>query len=140
MKRLLMFAVILAFTTAVHAAKIVKEKMTSAGAERTYYLFVPDQVKDNPPPLVILLHGSGRYGRILVEHWESIAKKEGIILAGPDATVSQGWSNRDDGPLLFRDLVDALRGRGARVETGRFGATMTVTSSNDGPFTVIVEI
>lgn len=37
-------------------------------------------------------------------------------------------------------VVDALRERGARVETGRFGAAMTVTSSNDGPFTVIVEI
>jgi D-tyrosyl-tRNA(Tyr) deacylase len=37
-------------------------------------------------------------------------------------------------------VVDALRARGARVETGCFGAAMTVTSTNDGPFTVIVEI
>lgn len=37
-------------------------------------------------------------------------------------------------------VVDTLRARGARVETGRFGATMTVTSVNDGPFTVIVEL
>lgn len=37
-------------------------------------------------------------------------------------------------------VVDALRTRGARVETGRFGAAMTVASANDGPFTVIVEI
>jgi D-aminoacyl-tRNA deacylase len=37
-------------------------------------------------------------------------------------------------------VVDALRARGARVETGRFGALMTVVSANDGPFTVIVEI
>jgi D-tyrosyl-tRNA(Tyr) deacylase len=37
-------------------------------------------------------------------------------------------------------VVDALRARGARVETGRFGATMTVVSANDGPFTVIVEL
>lgn len=41
---------------------------------------------------------------------------------------------------LVDAVVEALRARGARVETGRFGATMTVTSSNDGPFTVIVEI
>jgi D-tyrosyl-tRNA(Tyr) deacylase len=37
-------------------------------------------------------------------------------------------------------VVAALRTRGARVETGRFGATMTVASENDGPFTVIVEV
>lgn len=47
-------------------------------------------------------------------------------------------------PEVAEPLVDAviaaLRARGARVETGRFGAAMTVTSSNDGPFTVIVEV
>jgi D-aminoacyl-tRNA deacylase len=41
-------------------------------------------------------------------------------------------------------LVDAtaaaLRGLGARVETGRFGAQMKVALVNDGPFTVIIEI
>jgi poly(3-hydroxybutyrate) depolymerase len=111
MKRITTFAVIAASVTLVHAAKIVKETMTSAGASRTYYLYVPDQVKENPPPLVILLHGSGRDGRILVEHWESLAKKDGILLAGPDATVRAGWSNTTDGPLLFRDIVDTLRGK-----------------------------
>ncbi|HEY7501436.1 MAG TPA: PHB depolymerase family esterase [Vicinamibacterales bacterium] len=95
----------------LHAAKITKETMSSSGKDRSYYLFVPDSVKDNPPPLVILLHGSGRDGRILVEHWESIAKREGIILAGPDATVREGWSNRDDGPLLFRHIVETLRAK-----------------------------
>jgi D-tyrosyl-tRNA(Tyr) deacylase len=37
-------------------------------------------------------------------------------------------------------VVAALRTRGAHVATGRFRATMTVVSENDGPFTVIVEI
>jgi D-tyrosyl-tRNA(Tyr) deacylase len=47
-------------------------------------------------------------------------------------------------PEVAEPLVDAvvaaLRTRGARVETGRFGAMMTVRSENDGPFTVIVEV
>lgn len=47
-------------------------------------------------------------------------------------------------PEVAEPLVDAvvadLRGRGAHVETGRFGAAMTVVSENDGPFTVIVEV
>jgi D-tyrosyl-tRNA(Tyr) deacylase len=36
-------------------------------------------------------------------------------------------------------LVAALRRRGAPVEEGTFGADMRVVSSNDGPFTVLVE-
>ncbi|MEQ3552430.1 D-aminoacyl-tRNA deacylase [Pseudonocardia nematodicida] len=36
-------------------------------------------------------------------------------------------------------VVAALRGRGAHVETGEFGAMMEVGSVNDGPFTVLVE-
>jgi D-tyrosyl-tRNA(Tyr) deacylase len=47
-------------------------------------------------------------------------------------------------PELAEPLVDAvvaeLRSRGATVRTGRFGATMTVRSDNDGPFTVLVEL
>lgn len=53
------------------------------------------------------------------------------------------WTNAAR-PEVAEPLVDAvvaaLRARGAHVETGRFGAAMTVTSSNDGPFTVIVEL
>lgn len=41
---------------------------------------------------------------------------------------------------LVRAVVDELRGRGARVSTGRFGAMMAVRSVNDGPFTVLVEV
>lgn len=41
---------------------------------------------------------------------------------------------------LVEKVVTELRGRGARVATGRFGAMMAVTSVNDGPFTVIVEV
>ena len=37
------------------------------------------------------------------------------------------------------EVVAALRRRGAPVEEGKFGADMRVVSSNDGPFTVLVE-
>jgi D-tyrosyl-tRNA(Tyr) deacylase len=47
-------------------------------------------------------------------------------------------------PERARPLVDAvvgaLRGRGASVATGVFGAAMAVESVNNGPFTVIVEV
>jgi D-tyrosyl-tRNA(Tyr) deacylase len=47
-------------------------------------------------------------------------------------------------PEVAAPLVDAvvaeLRGRGATVATGVFGAQMAVASVNDGPFTVLVEV
>ena len=41
---------------------------------------------------------------------------------------------------LVDAVVAALRDRGARVETGVFGAAMKVASVNDGPFTVLVDL
>ncbi|AEA25181.1 D-aminoacyl-tRNA deacylase [Pseudonocardia benzenivorans] len=41
---------------------------------------------------------------------------------------------------LVEAVVAELRGRGATVATGVFGAMMEVESVNDGPFTVLVEV
>ena len=41
---------------------------------------------------------------------------------------------------LVAAVVEDLRGRGATVATGVFGAEMAVESVNDGPFTVLVEV
>lgn len=40
---------------------------------------------------------------------------------------------------LVEALVDALRTRGAQVETGIFGATMSVSLVNDGPVTIVID-
>ena len=40
---------------------------------------------------------------------------------------------------IFDALVRALRERGVRVETGRFGAMMEVELVNDGPVTLVLE-
>ena len=53
------------------------------------------------------------------------------------------WGAAAPGPVaepLVDAVVDALRGRGAQVETGRFGAMMEVALVNDGPFTVLLEV
>ncbi|MBM9467125.1 D-aminoacyl-tRNA deacylase [Nakamurella leprariae] len=41
---------------------------------------------------------------------------------------------------LIEELVAELQRRGAAVAIGRFGAQMEVSSVNDGPFTVLVEL
>ncbi|MBB2986750.1 D-aminoacyl-tRNA deacylase [Terracoccus luteus] len=52
------------------------------------------------------------------------------------------WSAAAPGEVaepLVDALVDALRTRGLEVATGRFGAMMSVTLENDGPFTLVVD-
>ena len=53
------------------------------------------------------------------------------------------WTAAAPGPVA-EPLVDEVRAQlealGARVETGRFGASMRVSLTNDGPFTVLVEV
>ena len=41
---------------------------------------------------------------------------------------------------LVDEVADALRALGAEVHTGRFGADMRVSLTNDGPFTVLLKV
>src|SRR5215472_17630989 len=53
------------------------------------------------------------------------------------------WQGAAPGPVaepLVDAVVSSLRGLGARVETGVFGADMEVSLVNDGPVTLIVEL
>ena len=52
------------------------------------------------------------------------------------------WDAAAPGPIaepLVDAFAQALRDAGARVETGRFGADMQVTFTNDGPITIILD-
>lgn len=89
---------------------ITKELITANGKARAYYLYVPATLAaGTPAPLIVTLHGSGRNGITLVEKWKDYAKKEGIIVAGPDASNAAGWSAPQDGPDYLRDLVEELK-------------------------------
>ncbi|OLL71028.1 D-tyrosyl-tRNA(Tyr) deacylase [Pseudonocardia sp. Ae168_Ps1] len=78
---------------------------------------------DSGAPLLVVsqftLHGETRKGRR--PSWSAAARPE------------------DAAPVVDA-VVAELRGRGATVETGEFGADMAVESVNDGPFTVLVEV
>ena len=84
--------VLLAPAPAAAKDEITKELITR-GKTRAYYLYVPSTIApETKAPLIVMLHGSGRNGITLVEKWKDYAKKEGIILAGPDASNQRGWS------------------------------------------------
>lgn len=110
MKRLILLFGLLWVSIPASAQQVQKEITNLGGKARAYYLFVPDKLtKDPPAPLLVLLHGSGRNGFSLVDKWKDLAKKEGIILVGPDALNSQGWSSPIDGPDFLRDLITELQ-------------------------------
>lgn len=51
-----------------------------------------------------------------------------------------GAARPEQAEPIVNEVVEELRQRSARVETGRFAETMTVESANDGPFTVLVDV
>ena len=99
---------LVSFISAQAKDDVTKERMKSNGKTRVYYLYVPSTVK-SPAPLIITLHGSNRTGVTLVEKWKDYAKKEGIILAGPDSTNLAMWSSPQDGPDFLYELVEELK-------------------------------
>lgn len=112
MRRAIFLFALLLFILYVPAAaqSIERRTISSQGSNRTYYLFVPRSVRaETPAPLLLLLHGSGRNGRSLVERWKELAEREGIILAGPDASDPAQWRVPEDGPDFLRELIDALK-------------------------------
>jgi len=115
MKYSTLFLIALMFVplqTAAADDKVVRDSIVSQNKNRTLYLFVPGSVKSGTPaPLIVLLHGSGRNGLSLVDKWKDLAKKEGIILVGPDSLDTSRWSSPVDGPDFLRDVVENIKSK-----------------------------
>ena len=107
---LALLVLLICVSSALAKDDITKELITSRGKTRAYYLYVPSTVK-GPAPLIVMLHGSNRTGVTLVEKWKDYAKKENIIIVGPDATNLRGWGSPQDGPDYLRDLVEELKSK-----------------------------
>jgi poly(3-hydroxybutyrate) depolymerase len=86
-----------------------------AGKSRTYYSFVPEA--QGPLPLVLLLHGSGRNGKIMVDAWKDLASREHFILAAPDSFDSSNWDFEADPPAFFHAVVEQVKAKHAVDES-----------------------
>lgn len=75
-----------------------------AGAERRYYLLPAQGTGSGLPPLVLLLHGSGRDGRAMLDMWQGVAG-QGAMLLAPDARDLRGWNPAEDGPAFLTALL-----------------------------------
>ncbi len=78
--------------------------MDVQGEERSYYLYVPKSYNGQKMPALVLLHGDKRTGVSMIEHWRSIAEREGIILIAPNGK-NQTWSEANDGSVFFVTLI-----------------------------------
>lgn len=77
------------------------------GAPRTWYEFVPEQIRGTSEavPLVIYLHGINCCGLYGAEQsmWSAIAEREGFVTVFPDASIEMRWNVWDD-PRLPSDM------------------------------------
>lgn len=94
------------------ANRFVPRSFTFAGKARRFYVLAPGALTAGQalPPLVLLLHGSGRDGRAMLDMWQAIAG-QGAVLLAPDALDPRGWSAAEDGP----DFMAALLTEAARI-------------------------
>jgi poly(3-hydroxybutyrate) depolymerase len=82
-----------------------------AGKSRTYYVFIPDN--SGPLPVVLLLHGSGRSGQVMVDAWSNLASSKSFIVVAPNSDDSSGWSMKSDSPAFFHAVIDQVKARHA---------------------------
>ncbi len=96
--------------SAARAADPEKRSIQYRDRERTYWLLVPETaVGSGPRPLLVLLHGSGRDGMSLMERWQQLAAREGVVVAAPESLDPRVWIAPADGPDLLRDIVERVR-------------------------------
>jgi poly(3-hydroxybutyrate) depolymerase len=76
---------------------------------RSYVLFEPE-THDDVPPLLLLLHGSGRRGDSLIKPWKKLAEAEGVVLVAPNSADPMEWSPYEDSPSFFRAVLDHVEG------------------------------
>lgn len=73
------------------------------GAERRWHWITP--AGDAPAPTVILLHGSERTGRAMLDMLKGMARN-GFFLIAPDSADPKGWSSASDGPDFLAALLE----------------------------------
>ncbi len=92
--------------------KSQKETLTFGPESRTYYVFAPSGLAD-PSPLLILLHGSGQDSTSLVDAWQELAQREGIILVAPDSSDPAEWDYRKDSPDFLHAVITEVESKHA---------------------------
>jgi polyhydroxybutyrate depolymerase len=112
-------------TTGVYAQPQVgfsEHSMTSAGAQRSYLLYVPQSYSGQPAALVFSFHGSGSYPQNQVDTsgFDRLAEEHGFIAVFPAGEFTNSVSARSwnanveagvDDVQFTRDMIDEISGQ-----------------------------
>jgi poly(3-hydroxybutyrate) depolymerase len=99
---------LLTLGVAQNDAKPQKETVAFGGENRSYSVFVPTGLTA-PAPLLLLLHGSGEDSVSLIDGWQELGQKEGIILVAPDSINPPAWDYREDSPDFLHAIVESVK-------------------------------
>jgi poly(3-hydroxybutyrate) depolymerase len=86
-----------------------KEALEIAGTKHDYFVFAPNTAANTPVPLIVLLHGSGRDGRSLLDPWRKLAEREGVVLLAPNAIDPDAWQTVLDGPEALISIIENVK-------------------------------
>jgi len=107
----------------------------------------PDQVAALARKTVnlrILADEDGRMNRSLIDTGgQALVISQFTLAADTSRGNRPGFSTAappEEGERLYEAYCEAVRGHGVTVETGRFGADMAVSLTNDGPVTIWLEV
>ena len=90
-------------------ADTTTHETTWQGVKRSYIVHMPPSVETSSPrPLLVLLHGSGRRGKVMIDEWHKLADQQGFILLAPDSIDPRSWQGPFDGPGFLRKIVDEV--------------------------------
>ena len=110
--RVVCIAVTCALQPSLFAASggLSKENLDFEGRRHEYFVFVPKMDAGGaPPPMLVLLHGSGHDGRSLLDPWKKLATREGLVLVAPNAQNSAAWQSPADGPKALTAIAEAVK-------------------------------
>ena len=105
------------------------------GREQTYLLSSPDgsyPEKNEPLPVVVLLHGAGDRPANMIDAWSHFAAKQKIVLLAPDLPRDPKFE--DAAPQTFRCVVEDAKQQ-VRIDPARvylFGNSMGGYLAYDG--------
>lgn len=97
-------------------------QLVSAGADREYTLYIPDDIPGGAMPLVFSFHGSGGYpqSQIDTSHFDVLAEAHGFAVVFPagaftNSVTERSWNANGetgvDDVQFVRDMIEDIAGR-----------------------------
>ena len=80
-------------------------------ADGTTVRYYEGRFAGTAPPVVVLLHGSERDGRSMLDMWQDAADRHGLVLMAPDSRDPARWNLRREGGPWLEGLAQELRAR-----------------------------